>query len=584
MASSTTSRKRKRNEEDEDEEKQGSPFEISDEQLEDIVRMIRTTRNTRVPAQIFNAELVRVNTRFNHSEYIYNINVSSHNMSTLPELLDNMHRVSQYLINVILNYKAKSSKDKAHFYISKAPKTPFSTAILNVEDFTSQLFFNIFERHMQSNAEERGDQQRMVETRKNTSEAGSARRTVQKHGRETRNGVFQVVAGNVKQNCFQYAILVGKSFLQKDERFKILHSNRNADLMKLYTCDEITNVYETAGVCVGPYGRRSLRYQREKCTVGGYRQYVFENSNENIVNILIDFMLDQPEDSVWIAHNGGRFDSVFLLRELLTKRGIVPKLIMNGNKIMYMEIEQRKIKIIDSYLFLAMRLSKIPEAMENTIGQIPAAGYGGNVNQSVIALCWLNEFEKELEEIGHTLRSKLSPEGEMSLKKISLSDETSRDYSRCDEISFPLCATCAEKQQCTQCKHTDEQRALYGTWTSVEVHKALEHGYKILTIYEIYHFPNSKKNFDLYVDTFMNLKQESSGVPKTCFKPDGELDEVKLRKYIDEYAEHEHVYLDRANISYNPGQRTVMKALLNSLWGKLAQNEDTSIVSSVDSL
>ena len=56
-------------------------------------------------------------------------------------------------------------------------------------------------------------------------------------------------------------------------------------------------------------------------------------------------MLAQPEDSVWIAHNGGRFDSVFLLRELLTKRGVVPKLIMNGNKIMCMEIEDQKIKL-----------------------------------------------------------------------------------------------------------------------------------------------------------------------------------------------------------------------------------------------
>jgi hypothetical protein len=54
----------------------------------------------------------------------------------------------------IMNYQADLGKNKARFYISKAPKTPFSTAILNVEDFTPQLFFNIFERHMQSNAQE----------------------------------------------------------------------------------------------------------------------------------------------------------------------------------------------------------------------------------------------------------------------------------------------------------------------------------------------------------------------------------------------------------------------------------------------
>jgi hypothetical protein len=76
---------------------------------------------------------------------------------------------------------------------------------------------------------------------------------------------------------------------------------------------------------------------------------------------------------------------------------------------------------------------------------------------------------------------------------------------------------------------------LYGTWTSVEIHKALEHGYKILVIYEVYHYPNSKKIFDSYVDTFMKLKQESSGVPKNCLKENGDVDDAKLRDYIEEY-------------------------------------------------
>ena len=49
---------------------------------------------------------------------------------------------------------------------------------------------------------------------------------------------------------------------------------------------------------------------------------------------------------------------------------------------------------------------------EETIGQISATGYGGNVNQSAIALCWISELTHELEEEGFLLRSKLSPEGE----------------------------------------------------------------------------------------------------------------------------------------------------------------------------
>jgi hypothetical protein len=115
--------------------------------------MIRTTQSRHIPARIFSAELAHVNTRFNHRELIYNINVGSNNMNLLPELLENFRRVFQYLINV-MKYNANSDRDKARFYISKAPKDPFSTGILNVGDFTPQLFFNIFERHMQSNAQQ----------------------------------------------------------------------------------------------------------------------------------------------------------------------------------------------------------------------------------------------------------------------------------------------------------------------------------------------------------------------------------------------------------------------------------------------
>ena len=55
----------------------------------------------------------------------------------------------------------------------------------------------------------------------------------------------------------------------------------------------------------------------------------------------------------------------------------------------------------------------------------------------------------------------------------------------------------------------------------------------------------AKKKFDLYVDTFMKLKQESNGVPKNCLKENGDVDEVKLRNYIEEYAAHEQVYLEK---------------------------------------
>jgi hypothetical protein len=82
----------------------------------------------------------------------------------------------------------------------------------------------------------------------------------------------------------------------------------------------------------------------------------------------------------------------------------------------------------------------------------------------------------------------------------------------------------------------------------------------------------------------MKLKQESSGIPKDCIDTNGVVIKEKLQEYIRKYDKHEDIQLDANKICYNPGQRTVMKALLNSLWGKLAQNEDTTVVSFIDSM
>ncbi|CAB3980304.1 DNA polymerase [Paramuricea clavata] len=600
----------------------------------------------------------------------------------------------------------------------------------------------------------------------------------------------------------------------------------------------------------------------------GYRQYVFEKNNDDIVSDLLDFMMTQPKNSVWVAHNGGRFDSIFLMRELLVHRKLVPTVVMNGSKVMSLEIQERNLKVIDSYLFLAMRLAKFPEALglknvtkgyhpylftdlnyvgnmvgleyfelptegsdereafdkwyrqqqsktyvfrdaiyyycrmdvdilrqgciifsrliyritgvlpfydhtchtvaglalkiyrknflkEEQIGQVPASGYSGvNINQSAIALCWLKDVETMLDENGLKLCSKLSVGGERRImnhyvdgyceetktiyqfhgcfyhgcdccyddacynsilctKFYTLLGSTQRlsrmfrqagytvvekwecDYRndvdmtpyrlkqirltmffefihleprdalfggrtspatlyydmqhtglpamyfdvcslypyvqkkfqyptqhpvivkgrecqnmdinqvfglikckilppthllfpvlpfRSDKLTFPLCCTCVQRQQSETCHHNDEQRALYGTWTSVEIQKALELDYRILIVYEIYHYHKREKIFDQYVNTFMKLKQESSGVPKKCLDQNGSVIKEKLQKYIDDYMAHEGVTLDASKMSYNVRQRTVMKALLNSLWGKLAQNEDVTVVSFLDDM
>ncbi|CAB3977264.1 DNA polymerase [Paramuricea clavata] len=1143
-------------------------YNIEDRDLIELAALVQERQNVDVPKKDFSAELLRTHQRFGYTEYIFDINVGSANMNSLPDFFINLRSVFDYLINTMLYY-AQTKTDKARFYISNAPRTPFSTSILNVSDFTTEMFFNIFEKHMQSNAQEIINngwnttvslyifpndyvprKKKPVKKKKindnrlykyfgrNTSESGTGKQNepVFKYGREARHGVFQIGNSNVRNCCLALALLVGKSYLHNDFNAAKLKRNSHIPLSDIYTDDAITNMYTVsqlpvgAPVCINQlpvvyerylkpdgidlvvfskqqadsivydsrldtnqnlhrvtneviflwlnddhydlvtspytfarlnlgrfcfscmkYFRRherktthvcilntscqrcycntrycesvqgffqqctecdvlfynpdcftkhltqkvfktyingvvrsvtpcqrfffcascykvvarktmtsSKKYTNHKCDemfclhcnamkkkdhhcyikpikdcknesrptlyfydfetrvnegdiymipfycvvqkvcdvcdqkpfvknyehflphpsepfvdisvdavpCCGYRQYVFDKNNDDIVADLVDFMMTQPKNSVWVAHNGGRFDSIFLMRELLIHRKIVPTLIMNGSKVMSLELEQRNLKVIDSYLFLAMKLAKFPEALgiENAtkgfhpylftdlnyvgemvgleyfelpaegseerktfdrwyreqqnktyvfreaiyyycrmdvdilrrgciifsrlihqitgilpfydrtcntvagmalkiyrknflkneqIGQIPACGYGGvNINQSAIALCWLRDVEISLDENNQKLASKLSVGGERRImgryvdgyceetntiyqfhgcfyhgcdrcydgqcynnvsatKFHTLFTATQRlsrtfvqagytvvekwecDYRnevdmspyrlkqlrltsffefiqleprdalfggrtspavlyydmavnglpamyydvcslypyvqkkfryptqhpvilkgkdcenidvnhvfglikckilppthllfpvlpyRSNKLTFPLCRTCVDCQQRETCRHGDEQRALYGTWTSVEIQKALQLDYRILVIYEIYHFTKTDKIFDQYVNTFIKLKQESSGIPKKCLNENGEVIRDLLQKYIDDYMKHEGVALNVTNMNYNAGQRTVMKALLNSLWGKLAQNEDVTVVSFLESM
>ena len=137
-------------------------------------------------------------------------------------------------------------------------------------------------------------------------------------------------------------------------------------------------------------------------------------------------------------------------------------------------------------------------------------------------------------------------------------------YRTKDKLMFPLCKTCADTLNQNPCTHSEQERAILGTWCHVELMKAIEKGYQVLKIHEVWHFPeHTNELFKDYVDTFLKLKQEASGYPKECVT-----DEQK-QHYIDEYYEIEGIRLDPENIKHNPGLRSLAKLMLNSLWGML---------------
>jgi len=59
-----------------------------------------------------------------------------------------------------------------------------------------------------------------------------------------------------------------------------------------------------------------------------------------------------------------------------------------------------------------------------------------------------------------------------------------------NELLFCLCRSCVYEQNISgECKHLrDDERALSGTWVLDEVQLAVEKGYRVLDIYELYEY------------------------------------------------------------------------------------------------
>jgi hypothetical protein len=72
--------------------------------------------------------------------------------------------------------------------------------------------------------------------------------------------------------------------------------------------------------------------------------------------------------------------------------------------------------------------------------------------------------------------------------------------------------------------------------------------------------------FTKYIDTFLKGKQEATGFPENIIN-----DEDK-NLFVDNYYENEGIMLDKHNVKYNAGMRSVTKLMLNSFWGRYAMN------------
>lgn len=102
-----------------------------------------------------------------------------------------------------------------------------------------------------------------------------------------------------------------------------------------------------------------------------------------------------------------------------------------------------------------------------------------------------------------------------------------------------------------------------GVWSTIELYKAIDMGYKIKDVYKIMYFDDTIDDlFKPYVSKFLKIKQEASGYP------DWVENEEDKDKYILQYKTEQGIQLEKEKIEFNPGLRAIAKLCLNSLWGK----------------
>lgn len=133
------------------------------------------------------------------------------------------------------------------------------------------------------------------------------------------------------------------------------------------------------------------------------------------------------------------------------------------------------------------------------------------------------------------------------------------------------------------CRSKDTDRLLFpvspmlGCWGTEELYLAMQHGYILDEVYELYHWePEERSDQYLrgYVGAFLRMKQESEGWKK--LGASSETPSEQERQEIAERLFHQNGGLGRIRphkVAPNPVKRQLAKLFLNSLWGKFAQKE-----------
>lgn len=118
-------------------------------------------------------------------------------------------------------------------------------------------------------------------------------------------------------------------------------------------------------------------------------------------------------------------------------------------------------------------------------------------------------------------------------------------------------------------------KTMTGSWGTEELRIAIENGYVVDEVYEVYHWNGDERSDKLlrgYVSYFLQMKQEAEGWVKMGASSESPSEEEKLE--IQERVFYQSGGIGKIRIDCvkkNPVKRQMAKLFLNSLWGKFCQ-------------
>lgn len=127
---------------------------------------------------------------------------------------------------------------------------------------------------------------------------------------------------------------------------------------------------------------------------------------------------------------------------------------------------------------------------------------------------------------------------------------------------------CLALQHRLPCQHKDLEHEFIGVYTTAELSLAVARGYIIQEMFEVWHYALKGDLFSTFIDTFTAAKVANSEWPAGCYT-----DQEKA-EYLNDLRSKDNINVNVNCLQDNLTMRLLTKRMLNTLWGRLATQDN----------